>query len=80
MKEIENVQENLKSLPKHTLNEGQKENIIRALRKKTTSNKRVQFTKPLMAFALLCATVFVLVLSSDNGLRHLFQLQVSLTV
>ena len=43
MKGMENLQETLKNLPKHTLNEEQKEKIILALKTEKKSKKRVQF-------------------------------------
>ena len=66
MKGMENLQEKLKNLPKHTLNEEQKEKISLALKTEKKSKKRVQFVKPFIAFTLICATVFVLVVSGDS--------------
>jgi hypothetical protein len=86
MKRVENLQENLKNLPKYTLNEEQKERVSLALKRRTKYRKRVQVVKPITAFALLCATVFVLVLSSDgesnnwfNQLKQSFQPQIELS-
>ena len=85
MKGMENLQEKLKNLPKYTLNEEQKEKIILALKTEKKSKKRVQFVKPFTAFALICATVFVLVVSNDsdmnswiNELKKSFQPQIEL--
>ncbi|MBO0602310.1 hypothetical protein I2483_11595 [Sporosarcina sp. E16_3] len=86
MKRVENLQENLKNLPKYTLNEKQKEKISLALKREMKPRKRVDFIKPFTAFALLCATVFAFILSSDsesnnwfNELRQSFRPQVELT-
>lgn len=86
MKRVENLQENLKNLPKYTLNEKQKEKISLALKREMKPRKRVDFIKPFIAFALICATVLALVLSSDsegnnwfNELRQSFRPQVELT-
>lgn len=64
---MKNLQANLKNLPKHTLNEEQKEKIIFAIRRETQSRKKVQFMKPLFVFTLMCATIFVLFLASENN-------------
>ncbi len=86
MKGMKTLQENLKNLPKYTLNEGQKDRISLALQKEIKPRKRVQFIKPFIAFAFICATVFALAHSSDNEsnnwfveLKQSFQPQVELT-
>ncbi|MEK5068492.1 hypothetical protein [Sporosarcina sp. FSL K6-1508] len=86
MKRVENLQESLKKLPKYTLDDEQKEKIILAMKKGTKSRKRVKFVKSLTALTLICAVVFVLVLSSDsesnnwlNELKQSFRPQVELT-
>lgn len=80
---MKTLQENLKNLPKHTLNEEQKERISLALQKEMKPRRRVQFVKPFIAFSLICTAVFVLVLSSDgesdNWFNGLFLPQVELT-
>lgn len=79
---MKTLQEKLKNLPKYTLDEEQKERISLALQKEMKPRRRVQFVKPFAAFTLICATVFVLILSSDssfNGLKQLFLPQVELT-
>ncbi len=81
---MKTLQENLKNLPKHTLNEVQKERISLALQKEMKPRRRVQFVKPFIAFSLICTAVFVLVLSSesesDNWFNGLFLPQVELTL
>ncbi|MFJ7935453.1 hypothetical protein [Sporosarcina sp. NPDC096371] len=79
MKSMGNLQENLKTLPKYTLNEKQKEKITLALQQEIKPRKRVQFVKPFIAFAVICATVFVLFLATESGLRQSLQPQVPLT-
>lgn len=86
MKRVENLQESLKKLPKYTLNDEQKEKISLVLKREMKPRKRVDFVKPFIAFALICATVFAIVLSSDsernnwfNELRQSFRPQVELT-
>ncbi|KAA0944371.1 hypothetical protein FQ087_19910 [Sporosarcina sp. ANT_H38] len=86
MKRMENLQENLKKLPKYTLNEEQKENISLALKREIKPKMRIDFVKPFIALTLICATVFALVLSSDSErnnwfseLRQSFRPQVELT-
>lgn len=79
---MKTLQESLKNLPKHTLNEEQKERISLALQKEMKPRRRVQFVKPFAAFTLICATVFVLILSSGssfNGIKQLFLPQIELT-
>ncbi|MEK5037207.1 hypothetical protein [Sporosarcina sp. FSL K6-3457] len=79
---MKTLQKNLRNLPKYTLNEEQKERISLALQKGMKPRKKVQFVKPFIAFTLICATVFILILSNDssfNGLKQLFLPQVELT-
>jgi hypothetical protein len=80
---MKTLQESLKNLPKHTLNEEQKERISLALQKEMKPRRRVQFVKPFIAFSIICTAVFVLVLSSDgesdNWFNGLFLPQVELT-
>ena len=79
---MKTLQEKLKNLPKYTLDGEQKERISLALQKEMKPRRRVQFVKPFAAFTLICATVFVLILSSNssfNGLKQLFLPQVELT-
>ena len=57
---MKTLQENLKNLPKYTLDEEQKERISLAFQKEMKPRRRVQFAKPFAAFTLICATVFVL--------------------
>lgn len=80
---MKNLQENLKNLPKYTLNERQKEKIILSIRRKTQSRKRTQFVKPVFVFALMCATIFVLFLGENNiwivELKQSFQRKIELS-
>ena len=85
MKKVENLEENLKNLPKYALNEEQKERISLALKRRTKFRKRVRFVKPFTALTLISAIVFALVLSSDsesnnwfNELRQSFQPEIEL--
>ena len=80
---MKNLQENLKNLPKYTLDAKQKEKIILSIRRESQSKKRTQFAKPLSVFALMCATIFVLFLASENNswiteLKHSFQSKIEL--
>lgn len=79
---MKTLQEKLKNLPKYTLDGEQKERISLALQKEMKPRRRVQFVKPFVALTLICATVFVLILSNDssfNALKQLFLPQVELT-
>ena len=80
---MKNLQENLKNLPRYTLDAKQKEKIILSIRRESQSKKRTQFAKPLFVFALMCATIFVLFLANENNswiteLKHSFQQQIEL--
>lgn len=84
MKGMKTLQENLRSLPKYTLSEEQKQRVSMALQKEMKAKKRIKFGKPFVAFTLICAIVFTLVLSSDsdrwfNELWQSFQPQIELT-
>ncbi|MFC5590864.1 hypothetical protein ACFPRA_18445 [Sporosarcina soli] len=83
MTEMEKLRETLKDLPKYSLDEEQKDRINRALRKETKSKKQMLIIKPFFVVALLCATLFVLALTSGrdgwlNDLKLSFQPRVEL--
>lgn len=64
---MKSLQESLKKLPKYTLREKQKEKIVFAIRSEARSLKNRSFFKPLLAFLLMCATVFVLFSASEDN-------------
>src|SRR6185437_502222 len=66
MKRTENLQESLKNLPKYSLDEKEKERIIRKIRKGHVPHNRVNVLKPVIVFALLCATFFVLFMTENS--------------
>lgn len=63
----ENLQEELKNLPKYSLNENQKQQIIHALIKKQRSKKKTAVMKPLIAVGIIFLLAFMLILSNDNS-------------
>ncbi len=67
MKEMERLQESLKKLPKYSLKEEQREEIIRALKGEMKRKKGKLLLKPVFVFILMCMTMFALMLASDSN-------------
>ena len=86
MKENKNLQEKLKNLPKYSLNNEQKNNIMLSLKSKRKTQKKIQLLVPFISIAVICAIVFLLFISENNGegtwlneLKRAFQPKIELT-
>lgn len=63
--EMKKLERNLRSLPKYSLNDEQKDRILRTIKKKAKRPKRN--VKPFLAFVCVCATAFLLFFISQDG-------------